>query len=1407
MTHEQAAETPDVTTAPEAAPENRSRLVDAALRNWTRDLIDLGPRNQLLYYRDLAVGTLDLASADPASVTALVEGRRTQLSDLFVGDALVTARKRARAIHAKILEMQEERGISVGYLALGMATWEDQRDRKATRPPAAPVLLRRITLEPRTAAGDDYTLEVNEDVEVNPVLIHLLETQFSGSVATEGSSPIGPAEPTGPDVSVATSSYTTWAAGIADADPTDPAGAYEQLASMCAHLPGFGIEHRTVVGTFSYAKLPMVNDLKRGRELLAAHDIVAALAGDRDSQAAIRGLGGTEVDPTAPDHTPPTDEFIVLDADSSQSYAINAVVSGNNLVIKGPPGTGKSQTISNLISSLVARGQKVLFVAEKRAAIDAVVSRLGDAGLDQWVMDLHDGAGNRRRTAQSLAASLDRAAATPRPALEALHRDLVGARDRLLAHEQAMHEARHPWGVSMFDAQARLLGLQTTVGGQRGRALKFRLSGQHLDRATEQAVARLRDATAEYADLGGLSAIAATSPWHGAPITNPQQTQAAFLAVTQLRDTTLPRCWTTLEATATDAGLPFAPTLNSWADPLTLLSRTAAVLEKLRPETFDLALPELIAATGSRHFRKQAGIAQSWGERRKLRKQAESLCALTTPSTSVVHDWLIEAAAVRETWAQVTEARPRVPERLADAEAAYAAALDDATAVRAFLAPGAPDLSQYDRDGLHRALTALIDDRATLQLLPRRNALENDLAEAGLGPMLAECRRATMMGSGDASEVPTVITANQARDLVEAVWLASVVDHIGFADPTYGSFSGATQSRVADDFRKFDTKHVATAAARVQRICAERLYAELDAHPDQATLIRGEANKKTRHKPMRDLLALAPDVLLAAKPCWAMSPLVVSHTLPMQELFDIVIFDEASQIPPADAIPSIVRGRRVAVAGDERQLPPTAFFASSTPETEDDTESTTTEVDGLTVAVTSGYESVLDSLATIIPFRSLAWHYRSQDERLIAFSNAHIYDSSLTTFPGAHAGDVLTHVPVDTTSGLDAAAAGTSSAEVARVADLVIDHARNRPQESLGVITMGIKHAQAIDEAVRIRVRENRDLLSFFDESRHERFFVKNLERVQGDERDAIILSVGYGKNADGRPLYRFGPLNLDGGERRLNVAVSRAKRRLTLVSVYRSSDLDPNRLNARGAQLLGAFIGFMESGGTDLGSFTPTPPALNPFEIDVRDRLNRAGIPLVAQHGVSGYRIDFAAQHPTQPGRMVLAIEADGASYHSSTTARDRDRLRQEHLERLGWRFHRIWSTDWFRDPDTEVAKALTAYEAAVRAADSTAKVARDVVSPPAPLRDGISPNAVAEVVEKSPARLGPRPAIQPGQKITEYASHELTALIRWIESDGLLRTEEELLRAAMHELGLTRKGAIIATTLSGAIRDARKP
>jgi hypothetical protein len=357
----------------------RVRLIDAAVNAWTGQLVDLGGRNTLLYYRDLKQGTLDLGRGSGASDVAcdqLLASRTIRLSDTFASATLPAAARRARTVRAKANENFEERGLRTLYLAWGMASWDNLR---GTATPAAPVLLRQAHLVPRGGAGEDFDLSLPGEWEVNPTLLYLLKVDHQVEIAAED----------------------LLALFDEDADPPDVTGVFERLTKAASIVANFHVVPRVVVGNFSYAKLPMVQDLETATDTLLDSEVVCAIAGDEVALAAVRARH-PDITLDQPDGTPPADEFLVLDADASQSYAINAVVGGADLVVDGPPGTGKSQTIANLIASLAARGKRVLFVAEKRAAIDAVVDRLNRVGLGGLVLDLHDGAGSKRKLAQDL---------------------------------------------------------------------------------------------------------------------------------------------------------------------------------------------------------------------------------------------------------------------------------------------------------------------------------------------------------------------------------------------------------------------------------------------------------------------------------------------------------------------------------------------------------------------------------------------------------------------------------------------------------------------------------------------------------------------------------------------------------------------------------------------------------------------------------------------------------------------------------------------------------------------------------------------------------------------------------------------------------------------------------------------
>jgi very-short-patch-repair endonuclease/DNA polymerase III delta prime subunit len=1342
----------------EGFSKRRVELVQKAVKEWTHQLVDLGGRNNLVRFRDLAQGTLDLTDANSRAVSSLLQNKAVRVAALFPDveerDRML---RRFRTIHNKAKENFEERGLETLAVGFGLATWENKR---ATWEPSAPVLLRSAVLRPLGAAQDEFELSLIDEVEVNPTLIHVLRQDFDCGLDPE--------------------KLLDKVEGEID-EPWELDAAYRWVAEQAGRVPGFEIEPRIVLANFAYAKLPMVKDLENAFDELVAHDLVAAIAGDERAQERIRAQGpGPDAVPSV-DSVPLADEFLVLDADSSQNYAINAVLGGQSLIVRGPPGTGKSQTIANLIAALIARDKKVLFVAEKRAAIEAVTKRLHERKLSDLVLDLHGGVSSRRAFAEAVGRALAASKSAVRVDNGADLQRVEKRRAELNGYVEAIHQVREPWGVSIYELRAELLGLE-----QAQNELRFR--GEVLERLDAEAERRIEEEIADYAGLGGFTAGASDSPWLRSGIVSNDEVQRAYALVDEVHRHTLPTTLATLNQAAAATGVGAASTLEDWDARLQLWDELRATLSFFDQGIFEADLDDLLTktepASGGGFGRLKASLLS--GEYKLARQTLRDLVVASEKySDRELRERCERARDQLGRWRKLGGAGiPSVPHPELDLRAPYQHLLEQLDQIGAWAATDT--IAAQVIPELESLLARLLGDRATLVKLPDLHRLETSMLAAGLGEFLGEMR---------ARQVSDDFAIRSFR----CAWLQSILDHVALAEVIVGGFVADKHEKVIEEFKAGDRAHIETTAARIKRISAEQAVRVRDAEPEQEKVVTHQAALKRRHMPVRDLVRNTADVLLALKPCWAMSPLVVSQLLPPKTYFDVVIFDEASQITPADAVSSILRGGQLVVAGDEKQLPPTAFFASESPDEEESEEIEMSPV----VAGTKGFESILQALDYILRSRMLMWHYRSRDERLIAFSNGHIYDRMLTTFPGVSGnGAVLRFEPV----GWDPSADTNSpTPEVNRVVDLILEHARTNPTESLGVIAMGIKHASRIEECLRERLHENPELEAevgeFFDEGRDEEpFFVKNLERVQGDERDAIILSIGYGKNQRGALPYRFGPLLMEGGERRLNVAVTRAKNRLTLVSSFTARDMDPERSNAEGVKLLRQYLQYVESDGTNLGDRIIEKPALNPFEVDIRDTLQRRGLKLTAQYGSSGYWIDYAVQHPTQPGRYVLAIECDGATYHTSESARDRDRLRQEHLERLGWRFCRIWSSEWFYDKERSVGKVLKAYEEAVARAD-----ADDRGETPRPSKqDHVTVDVPAALA--APMRVGKQP-VPAGYVIDDYTDEELTALIRWIESDDMPRTKEELLTSAMAALGFQRRGTKIVAAITNAIERARAP
>jgi very-short-patch-repair endonuclease len=367
---------------------------------------------------------------------------------------------------------------------------------------------------------------------------------------------------------------------------------------------------------------------------------------------------------------------------------------------------------------------------------------------------------------------------------------------------------------------------------------------------------------------------------------------------------------------------------------------------------------------------------------------------------------------------------------------------------------------------------------------------------------------------------------------------------------------------------------------------------------------------------------------------------------------------------------------------------------------------------------------------------------------------------------------------------------------------IILEHAEHHHDATLGVISMGRKHAERIEKKLHEALKDRPELAAFFSDEKDagSRFFIKNLENVQGDERDVTILSIGYAKPPTGKLRQRFGDLNKSGGDRRLNVAITRARSRMTVVSSFHPYDLRPQEAKHRAVELLQRFLQYAEQ-QCSLDYTVGSRPALNGFERSVLEAMEAAGLPVYPQWGTAGYWLDFALAHPDRPGQMVLAVETDGERYHMAASARDRDRLRQQHLEQLGWRFHRIWSADWLRDPDGQLREIVRAWEQAVTAAN------HHIEGKQAPTAESSRPylKPVNQSAGRRHGQRGPRPPVEAGRKIADYSDAELVSLCYWMLQDGLQIPRDDRVRAAADELGFKRLGRVIVECLEDAFDQAQ--
>ncbi|MDJ0975512.1 MAG: DUF3320 domain-containing protein [Planctomycetota bacterium] len=1368
-----------------AEPTPEPPLVGAArLDRWKRKLLDLTLRNRLLNFRPtrsslpltcpdihrledlLSSGTRfrirpepDLMGAEDPRDAALERERTGEDPEA----AYLLAEMDDGRLHAdldeELLEKRlvfidraartslEEGGANTLYLALGFLHWYETRTSETER--LAPVLLLPLTLT-RAGVREGYRLELADDEpQVNVTLLQKLAAEFD--VPIDGLEELE-----------------------TDESGVDVARLLKRLREAVLPLERWEVREEAVIGLFSFTKHLMWRDLDRRAPTLMQNEVVSHLV-ERPGEPIPSTATFPEARALDAAHDP-ADTFCPLDADSSQLCAIHAAADGHTFVLEGPPGTGKSQTIANLVAHALATGKRVLFVSEKMAALNVVYKRLAKVGLGPFCLELHSNKARKRGVLEQLGEALAYVSEDGGEAWPERTQKLAGVRQELGSYVDVLHRPRS-FGVSAYEGLCRLLAADGAPEVQLAFDTPDALSAGDVT-AMEEAVAAMAAA------LGEIEAPAA-HPFRASRITewtpslptrvadeatglaaDATRLDEASRALAEVLDVE-PRAfaWRAIDdlfavATTLSSGEPVpralftgprieasAERIEGWLGIVEAhATASAEVGEAFDDGIYDLPLGDL-------HRRLEKARASGWLMRWwRGRKPKQALAAVARgaladldpliasvaraedvlarrenlaaaqPDASALLGALwrgadTDAAAVRRAVATCTDLRYRAarlaegdPERLVALRERWQALVD---AGEDMWAPGARPTERLA--ALREAQTAY---DAHLDPLTEMLALDTELL-FGVPEQPAFCERVAALARGFAEHAGSLrawaawrraretATAAQIEPLGEAVdagvldaaTLAPAlerglfrwwIDALYEAEPLLRGFSRAEQEARVARFRELDTQVRDLSQAVVGERLATRLPRGATALSSSSTselgIVARELKKQRRHLPIRTLFQRIPNLLPRLKPCMLMSPLSVAQYLaPDFPPFDLVVFDEASQIPTWDAVGAIARGKELIVVGDSKQLPPTTFFMKTGEDElqdEDDIEE---------------LESILDEcLAVSMPSLRLGWHYRSRHESLIAFSNTHYYDGNLFTFPAAaHEAPHLGVSRVDVPDGVyekGRSRANRKEAE-AVVAEVVrrlrdpMDQAR-----SIGVVTFSIPQQMLILDLLDDARRADPSLDRFFHEGAvEEPLFVKNLENVQGDERDVILFSVCYGPDDQGRIAMNFGPLNRDGGERRLNVAVTRAREQVILFSTLKADDIDLARTQAVGVKHLKAFLEYAERGAETLDQALLTGVrggAPTHVETALATALAEAGLAVVPRVGCSGYRIDLGIADPDDPGRFLLGVETDGPMYATGPTARDRDRTRHGVLRSLGWHLERVWATDWWQEPDKQVAR-----------------------------------------------------------------------------------------------------------------------
>jgi very-short-patch-repair endonuclease len=1326
----------------DSAEGGKSQL-DQKIDSWKEQLLDLTRRNNLVDFSVTKTKSLPFYRVNPLTVagqlfengsifvhkSATEENGGTPADPAEIGtDEVAAIRSQEetanslRNLRLKQKRFQREKGVNSLFIALGTLRWFDvDHSDSELRTPLFLIEVDLVEEANRDADRHDYEIQLGDgNVQINPALRKMLLSERGIELPPN-----------------------------ADLQLDDLETAFAYIEEVIAGHERWHVAPEVILGIFDFSNFSLYTDLETNRGAVKNDAFVKAINGD---PSALPEPPDSPTADQLDESVDPADIYQVLDADSSQQEAIEAAKRGMSFVLQGPPGTGKSQTIANIIAEKMAAGETVLFVSEKQAALDVVQSRLDDVDLGRFCLEAHGEAAKKTDILEDLERELQSEPLAKPAERDEITTKLSEIRSRLNEYQDRLFYAPPGQSTTAYDAFGIIskrddcprvaLGIDDPTDFTDDQVTEFihdlqsladydaqlEADGNHPWQHTTLRAWKIntRDRVADTLNdlIVAIEALREVQDYIGKIGGSSPSTPAEFEAANEF-----------LSLLSDRPDLPISeehlsPSFYAATDAVKEFETIVTELEEERSsllETFDRSVLEENGATlhsdlssygllrylspSYRRLKKRIlshahtdyspGYSQLTDDTVSLKRiqtlekqvedQQDTINQLGSLYEGADTDW--EAIRNYQQWltavfnnkllndAQTRELLLALPDHQSGDQIDPEIRAEINTAVSKWKAAKKELAGVFDIDAvrisgdrLNNAELAGIQEWANtkrealdqLQEWIQYRAEKDELADTPLETFVSN-----YISSGhSASELVDTFKRNFYTD-----WLNAV-----YADTGLSSFSATEFDSLLDDFRRLDQQQREHAKAAIQhRVTNRRPTIELEHASSSAQVtLRREIQKSRRHMPLRQLFDETASLVTDLKPVFMMSPLSVAQYLEYDSIsFDTVIFDEASQIMPQDAISSLIRGEQIIIAGDSKQLPPTSFFQADVDAGE---------------GVREDLESILDEAATVLPEKRLLWHYRSRTNELIEFSNTKYYNGALQTFPDNET-DSRMGVEFDyVEDGLyDRGGSSTNEPEAERVVELIREHIDERSSKSLGVVAFSSKQADAIRETIERERETDRELDAFVSEDDAlEGFFVKSLENVQGDERDALIFSVGYGPDSAGKIAMNFGPLNQSGGERRLNVAVTRAKELVQVVTSIQPGDIDLGRTGATGVEDFKHYLEYAKRGEEALTRSDSESQFLHfdsEFEEAVYTALESRGFDVTTQVESSGYSIDLAIKHPDNPGKYVLGIECDGAAYHSSKTARDRDRTRQMVLEDLGWTIHRIWSPDWASNKEAEIA------------------------------------------------------------------------------------------------------------------------